>query len=193
MRDRDRFGPGAGERGSARRVRLVLLGGLVALVVAGAALAATRGGASAKQGVDTLVIANAVKVDSIDPAVNSANESIWLDQNIYNRLVQSNAAGTALQPDLATSWDDLEGRAHLHLPPAEGEVLGRLSGDGRGRPLLDRPLDEVQGRLGLPARLGQERHRAEPADARDQAEGAARAAARRPGDVRVRDRARRSW
>jgi peptide/nickel transport system substrate-binding protein len=84
--------------------RLVLLGGLVTLVVAGAAFAATRTGSSAKAGVDTLVIANAVKVDSIDPAVNSANESIWLDQNIYNRLVQSNASGTALQPDLARSW-----------------------------------------------------------------------------------------
>ena len=59
---------------------------------------------SGNAGVDTLVIANAVKVDSIDPAVNSANESIWLDQNIYNRLIQSNASGTALQPDLATSW-----------------------------------------------------------------------------------------
>jgi peptide/nickel transport system substrate-binding protein len=84
--------------------RLVLLGGLATLVVGGAAFAATRTGSSAKAGVDTLVIANAVKVDSIDPAVNSANESIWLDQNIYNRLVQSNASGTALQPDLARSW-----------------------------------------------------------------------------------------
>ena len=84
--------------------QLVLLGGLATLVVAGAAFAATRTGSSAKAGVDTLVIANAVKVDSIDPAVNSANESIWLDQNIYNRLVQSNASGTALQPDLARSW-----------------------------------------------------------------------------------------
>jgi peptide/nickel transport system substrate-binding protein len=103
MRDQEHF--------SDRRVRwfgstarLLLIGGLAALVVAGAAVAATRGGASGKATVDTLVIANAVKIDSIDPAVNSANESIWLDQNIYNRLVQSNAAGTALQPDLATSW-----------------------------------------------------------------------------------------
>src|SRR5207253_8269386 len=84
--------------------RFVLRGGLCTLVVAGTAFAATRGGTATKAGVDTLVIANAVKVDSIDPAVNSANESIWLDQNIYNRLVQSNAAGTTLQPDLAKSW-----------------------------------------------------------------------------------------
>ena len=104
MRDRDRFGPRQVAWFSSTS-RFVLLGGVVAMVVAGAAFAATRGGASARAAVDTLVIANAVKIDSIDPAVNSANESIWLDQNIYNRLIQSNAAGTALQPDLATSWD----------------------------------------------------------------------------------------
>ena len=102
MRDRDHSRDGR-VRWFGSTARLVLLGGLVTLVVAGAAFAATRGGTSANA-VDTLVIANAVKVDSIDPAVNSANESIWLDQNIYNRLVQSNAAGTALQPDLAKSW-----------------------------------------------------------------------------------------
>jgi peptide/nickel transport system substrate-binding protein len=104
MRDvRDQLGhPRVRRLGST--ARLVALGVVVTLVVAGAAFAATRGGASAKAGVDTLVIANAVKIDSIDPAVNSANESIWIDQNIYNRLVQSNASGTALQPDLATSW-----------------------------------------------------------------------------------------
>ena len=29
------------------------------------------------------MIANAVNVDTLDPAANSVNESIWLDQNIY--------------------------------------------------------------------------------------------------------------
>jgi len=120
MRDGDHF--------NYRRVRwlgstarLVLLGGIVTLGVAGAAFAATRGGTTARAGVDTLVIANAVKVDSIDPAVNSANESIWLDQNIYNRLVQSNAVGTALQPDLATSWTiSKDGRTYtFHLRKAK--------------------------------------------------------------------------
>jgi peptide/nickel transport system substrate-binding protein len=32
------------------------------------------------------------------------NESIWLDQNLYSRLLQPNATGTGLLPDLATSW-----------------------------------------------------------------------------------------
>ncbi|HET9974349.1 MAG TPA: ABC transporter substrate-binding protein [Streptosporangiaceae bacterium] len=60
---------------------------------------------SSGSGVDTLVIANAVKVDTLDPEANSVNESIWLDQNLYSRLLQPNATGTALLPDLATSWD----------------------------------------------------------------------------------------
>jgi peptide/nickel transport system substrate-binding protein len=52
----------------------------------------------------TLVIANAVKVDTLDPEANSVNESIWLDQNLYSRLLQPNATGTGLLPDLASSW-----------------------------------------------------------------------------------------
>ena len=55
--------------------------------------------------MSTLVIANAVKVDTLDPAQNSVNESIWMDQNLYSRLLQPNATGTGLLPDLATSWD----------------------------------------------------------------------------------------
>jgi peptide/nickel transport system substrate-binding protein len=64
----------------------------------------TSGGATGPS-VSTLVIANAVKVDTLDPAQNSVNESIWLDQNLYSRLLQPNSTGTGLLPDLATSWD----------------------------------------------------------------------------------------
>src|SRR6267378_898328 len=89
-----------------RAAKAVLMLALVALVVVGVAAAAvlrggTHGTASA---TDTFVLANAVKVDTLDPAQNSVNESIWLTQNIYSRLVQPNATGTALLPDLATSW-----------------------------------------------------------------------------------------
>jgi peptide/nickel transport system substrate-binding protein len=55
--------------------------------------------------VSTLVIANAVRVDTLDPEANSVNESIWLDQNLYSRLLQPNATGTGLLPDLATTWN----------------------------------------------------------------------------------------
>ncbi len=64
------------------------------------------GGQGAGTGtVGTLVIANAVRVDTLDPEANSVNESIWLDQNLYSRLLQPNATGTGLLPDLATSWN----------------------------------------------------------------------------------------
>ena len=82
-------------------------------VTAGSATSSTSSGSSsssvsspaATSAVDTLTIANAVKVDTLDPAQNSLNESIWMDQNIYSRLVQTDPAGTKILPDLATSWD----------------------------------------------------------------------------------------
>jgi len=89
--------------------RIISAIGLLAL----AATAAACGGSSAPAGfgsggstanVSTLVIANAVKVDTLDPEANSVNESIWLDQNLYSRLLQPNSTGTGLLPDLASSW-----------------------------------------------------------------------------------------
>jgi peptide/nickel transport system substrate-binding protein len=94
-------------RGRGRRaVKAMLVLSLVALVVVGVAAAAALRGAAhgAASATDTFVLANAVKVDTLDPAQNSVNESIWLTQNIYSRLVQPNATGTKLLPDLATSW-----------------------------------------------------------------------------------------
>src|SRR6266516_4231119 len=81
--------------------------GVVAACSGPSTPAGTGGGAGTSSGpsVDMLVIANAVKVDTLDPEANSVNESIWLDQNLYSRLLQPNATGTALLPDLATSWD----------------------------------------------------------------------------------------
>lgn len=55
--------------------------------------------------VKTLKIANAVKVDTLDPAQNAVNESIWIDQALYARLVQADPTGTKIVPDLASSWD----------------------------------------------------------------------------------------
>jgi peptide/nickel transport system substrate-binding protein len=49
-------------------------------------------------------MANAVKVDTLDPEQNSVNESIWIDQNLYSRLVAPDATGTKIVPDLATNW-----------------------------------------------------------------------------------------
>jgi peptide/nickel transport system substrate-binding protein len=88
----------------------LLSAGVVALALAAAGCGGSSGGSGTNSGggsggtASTLVIANAVKVDTLDPEANSVNESIWLDQNLYSRLLQPNATGTGLLPDLATSW-----------------------------------------------------------------------------------------
>ena len=108
-----------------------LTAGLIALAVALISAACGSSGGSSGTGtstgtggqaagsVKTLTIANAVKVDTLDPAQNSVNESIWLDQNLYSRLLQPNATGTGLLPDLATSWDITNGakKYTFHLRP----------------------------------------------------------------------------
>lgn len=75
------------------------------------AAACSSSGASSSPGAsstaasdNTLIMANAVKVDTLDPEQNSVNESIWIDQNLYSRLVAPDATGTKIVPDLATSW-----------------------------------------------------------------------------------------
>ena len=87
----------------------ILSAGVIALAIAAAGCggsATPAGGSNSGSGssASTLVIANAVKVDTLDPEANSVNESIWLDQNLYSRLLQPNATGTGLLPDLASSW-----------------------------------------------------------------------------------------
>jgi peptide/nickel transport system substrate-binding protein len=82
---------------------------LAAITIAMATAGCSSGGSGttpgSAAGSSTLVIANAVRVDTLDPEANSVNESIWLDQNLYSRLLQPNPTGTALLPDLATSWN----------------------------------------------------------------------------------------
>src|SRR6266516_2475704 len=95
--------------------------GVVAACSGPSTPAGTGGGAGTSSGpsVDMLVIANAVKVDTLDPEANSVNESIWLDQNLYSRLLQPNSTGTGLLPDLATSWNiSQDGLSYtFHLRP----------------------------------------------------------------------------
>ena len=97
--------PSPARSGRPRRIaRAVVVFAVIALAVAGVAAAAALRGDTSRASLDTFVLANAVKIDTLDPAQNSVNESIWLTQNIYSRLIQPNATGTALLPDLATSW-----------------------------------------------------------------------------------------
>jgi len=90
----------------AHRLRILILSLIAfALGAAGCSSTASTSTSGSAGGSDTLVIANAVRVDTLDPEANSVNESIWMDQNLYSRLLQPNATGTGLLPDLATSWN----------------------------------------------------------------------------------------
>src|SRR5580704_5981312 len=89
--------------------RFLSIVGLISLTAMAAACGGSgsgsgSGGPGTSAKVTTLVIANAVKVDTLDPEANSVNESIWLDQNLYSRLLQPNSTGTGLLPDLAQTW-----------------------------------------------------------------------------------------
>jgi peptide/nickel transport system substrate-binding protein len=102
----------------------ILSAGVIVLAVAAAgcsspATPSLGGGSSTGSAASTLVIANAVKVDTLDPEANSVNESIWLDQNLYSRLLQPNSTGTGLLPDLASSWTISQGGLTytFHLRP----------------------------------------------------------------------------
>src|SRR5215472_16359145 len=94
-----------------RGFRSRLLGaGVVALALTatacgGSSSTTSSGGSNSSGTLSTLTIANAVRVDTLDPEANSVNESIWLDQNLYSQLLQPNPTGTGLLPDLATSWN----------------------------------------------------------------------------------------
>lgn len=89
----------ASPEGRGRTVLRAALALILALWIGGSALAQDA------KDPNTLVIANAVAVDSLDPADNTANETIWMTQNIYERLVQPNADGTEIIPQLASSWE----------------------------------------------------------------------------------------
>src|SRR5258705_7767812 len=92
-------------RWGVRRRRRLGVFSVAAIVGVSVLTACTSGGTgSSSAQSDTLVIANPVKVDTLDPQVSSVNESIWLDQTLYSRLVQPDPTGTKIVPDLATSW-----------------------------------------------------------------------------------------
>jgi peptide/nickel transport system substrate-binding protein len=120
--------PGSSRTHSGRWLGAPALGVVSALVLAACGSTGSNGGSHAAgtattatplaaSPVKTLVIANAVKVDTLDPAQNSVNESIWLDQNLYSRLFEPNPTGTGVIPDLATGYtvskDNLTYTFHL--------------------------------------------------------------------------------
>jgi peptide/nickel transport system substrate-binding protein len=90
--------------GRRRRLGAVGVAAMAGVLLVSACGSGGGTGQSSAAHSDTLIIANPVKVDTLDPEVSSVNESIWLDQTLYSRLVQPDPTGTKIVPDLATSW-----------------------------------------------------------------------------------------
>src|ERR1051325_11440342 len=89
----------------ARRLisRASILAVLVGLIVPAVGHAAPAADTPVTGG--TLTITNAADFDNLDPQYNSLNETIWMIQNIYERLVQPSVDGTKIEPQLARSSD----------------------------------------------------------------------------------------
>ncbi|HZU13993.1 MAG TPA: ABC transporter substrate-binding protein [Chloroflexota bacterium] len=81
---------------------------LAAVVLSGFVVAAphvARGAtAPAQSSKNTLTIGWSIETKTLDPAGNSQNPDIWVQVNIFDKLVQVAPNGTNIVPDLATTW-----------------------------------------------------------------------------------------
>src|SRR5690242_10073242 len=88
--------------------RLLAAGSLAALLLGTGILSQTRGasGASiqAPTPQNTLSIGWNTETRTLDPGGNSQNPDIWVQVNMFDRLVTVGADGKTIKPDLATSW-----------------------------------------------------------------------------------------
>src|SRR5947209_8181124 len=88
--------------------RALLTASLLGLLLASGALArahvANGASANAPTSKNTLTIGWSIETKTLDAAGNSQNPDIWVQVNIYDRLVRVGPDGKTIVPDLATSW-----------------------------------------------------------------------------------------
>jgi peptide/nickel transport system substrate-binding protein len=93
--------------------RLMFSGCLVALLLGSGILVQTRvaSGAplNAQTSKNTLTIGWTVETKTLDPAGNSQNPDIWVQVNMFDKLVRVAADGKTILPGLATSWTQSNG------------------------------------------------------------------------------------
>lgn len=96
-----------GSRSGLRKRRLLMTGSLIALLLGSASIARTgavHGAPLQRSPKDTLTIGWNIETKTLDPAGPSENPDIWVQVNMYDRLVAVAKDGKTLQPDLASSW-----------------------------------------------------------------------------------------
>ncbi len=90
------------------KLRLVITASLVAFLLGSGLLAGTgiaRGApAAGPTSANTLSIGWSIETKTLDPAGNSQNPDIWVQVNIYDKLVTVAPNGNTILPDLATTW-----------------------------------------------------------------------------------------
>jgi peptide/nickel transport system substrate-binding protein len=88
--------------------RILITVSLLAVALGGMVVAGGRAanGASlpAATSKNTLSIGWSIETKTLDPAGNSQNPDIWVQVNLYDKLVQVAPNGKDIKPDLATSW-----------------------------------------------------------------------------------------
>src|SRR5919205_1467937 len=90
------------------RSRRLLMTGVLTASILTAGLAtrpdAAQGAAPAASAKNTLSIGWTIETKTLDPAGRTENPDIWVQVNVFDRLVSVGKDGKTIQPDLATKW-----------------------------------------------------------------------------------------
>src|SRR5579884_3531508 len=93
--------------------RLLVAGSLLALLLGSGILVQTHVASGASlQGPttkNTLSIGWTIETKTLDPAGDSQNPDIWVQVNIFDKLVTVGPDGKTILPDLATHWTTSNG------------------------------------------------------------------------------------
>jgi peptide/nickel transport system substrate-binding protein len=99
--------------GTALKRRLVFAVAMAALVIAPATYTGMHGAhavdAATQNSKNTLTIGWNIETKTLDPAGNSQNPDIWVQVNLYDKLVRVGPDGKTILPGLATSWTTSNG------------------------------------------------------------------------------------
>ncbi len=95
--------------------------------------------ALAQSDPDTLMIAQSVDIESLEPDMLNVSGSINVASHIWGTLLSVTPEGEIV-PNFATGWEWNEAGNEISFPIREGlELRGRRGADGRGRGLQPQP------------------------------------------------------
>lgn len=97
---------------SSMKKRRLLMAGSLAAVLLGSGMSVrnnvAQGATLHKSASNTLSIGWAIETKTLDPAGHTENPDIWVQVNMFDRLVDVAKDGKTIEPDLATTWSSSE-------------------------------------------------------------------------------------